>query len=108
MSHFRDLARSGHPPTLLCAFLHFDISFMVWVILGALMPFITTDVSLTGENLRVTPTAAVARAGQYTLVVRGPQTVAQNPQLLADQPRNVYNLLVKPGDPATATRSSVK
>lgn len=40
MRPLRDFARSGHPPTLLCAFLHFDISFMVWVILGALMPFI--------------------------------------------------------------------
>lgn len=108
MSHFRDLAKSGHPPTLLCAFLHFDISFMVWVILGALMPFITTDAGLTGANLRVTPTAAVQRAGQYTLIVRGPQTVRQNPALTADQPRTVYNLLIKPGDPGVATRSSVK
>ena len=30
MSDFKQFARSGHPPTLLCAFLHFDISFMVW------------------------------------------------------------------------------
>ena len=108
MSHFRDLSRSGHPPTLLCAFLHFDVSFMVWVILGALMPFITTDAALTGQNLRVTPTAMVQKAGQYTLVIRGPQTMKQNPALKADQPKSVYNLLVKPGDPSTATRSSVK
>jgi len=103
----KELARSGHPPTLLCAFLHFDISFMVWVILGALMPFLTTDPALTGVNLKVTPTAEVRRTGEYTLLIRGPQTVKQNPALQSDQPRHVYNLLIKPGDPAKATRSSV-
>jgi NNP family nitrate/nitrite transporter-like MFS transporter len=106
--HLRDLRQSGHAPSLFAAFLHFDISFMVWVILGALMPFITTDAGLTGENLRVTPMAAVRKAGQVTLIVKGPQTVRQNPQLKADQPAHVYNLLLKPGDPATATRASVK
>lgn len=94
-----DLKKGGHAPSLLAAFLHFDISFMVWVILGALMPFITTDAALTGENLRVTPTAALRQSGRHTLLIRGPQE---------GQPRNVYNLLVKPGDPAQATRTSVK
>ncbi len=28
--------KSGHTPTLLAAFLYFDLSFMVWVILGPL------------------------------------------------------------------------
>jgi NNP family nitrate/nitrite transporter-like MFS transporter len=36
----RDFARAGHWPTLLSAFLYFDISFMVWVLVGALAPFI--------------------------------------------------------------------
>ncbi len=103
-----DLKQSGHAPSLFSAFLHFDVSFMVWVILGAIAPFITTDVLLTGANLQVTPTAQVQKAGQYTLVIKGPQTVKQNPKLKADQPANVYNLLLKPGDPAHATRNSVK
>ncbi len=34
--HLRDFARTGHPPTLFSAFLYFDISFMVWVLIGAL------------------------------------------------------------------------
>lgn len=34
--HLRDFLRAGHWPTLACAFLYFDISFMVWVALGAL------------------------------------------------------------------------
>ena len=95
-----DLKKSGHAPSLLAAFLHFDISFMVWVILGALMPFITTDVALTGANLHVSPTPAVQKAGQYTLLVKGPDAAK-------GQPRNVYNLLIKPGDAASATRASV-
>ena len=89
------LKRGGHAPTLLAAFLHFDISFMVWVILGALAPFLTTDPGLTGVNLRVT--ALVSEP--YTLVVKGAGK---------GQPAHVYNLLVKPGDPSTATRGSVK
>ncbi len=32
----REFVRSGHWPTLFCAFLYFDVSFMVWVLLGAL------------------------------------------------------------------------
>jgi NNP family nitrate/nitrite transporter-like MFS transporter len=121
MGHLRDLARSGHPPTLLCAFLHFDVSFMVWVILGALMPFITTDAALTGQNLRVTPTPRVERAGQYTLLIRGPQAEDRGPQTadrgstspswrsaVGRQQSSVYNLLIKPGDAASATRASVK
>ncbi len=43
----RDLKESGHAPTLFSAFMHFDISFAVWVILGALMPFIAKDLHLS-------------------------------------------------------------
>ena len=74
---------------------------MVWVILGAIAPFITTDALLTGANLRVTPSALISKAAPYTLVVKGPQTVKQNPKLKADQPKSVYNLLIKAGTPAT-------
>jgi NNP family nitrate/nitrite transporter-like MFS transporter len=28
--------KAGHPPTLFAAFLYFDMSFMVWVLLGPL------------------------------------------------------------------------
>ncbi len=96
-----DLKNSGHAPSLFSAFLHFDISFMVWVILGAIAPFITTDALLTGANLRVTPSALITKTAPYTLVVKGPQTVKQNPKLKADQPKSVYNLLIKPGTPTT-------
>lgn len=39
--------RSGHAPTLFSAFLYFDISFMVWVLIGALGIYIARDLHLT-------------------------------------------------------------
>lgn len=38
--------RSGHPATLFAAFLHFDISFMVWVLIGALGTYISKELNL--------------------------------------------------------------
>src|SRR4051812_37360519 len=37
----------GHLPTLIAAFLHFDLSFMLWVLLGALGIFIAQDLKLS-------------------------------------------------------------
>jgi NNP family nitrate/nitrite transporter-like MFS transporter len=38
---------SGHKPTLIAAFLYFDLAFMVWVILGPLAPSIAATLALT-------------------------------------------------------------
>jgi NNP family nitrate/nitrite transporter-like MFS transporter len=38
--------QSGHRPTLLAAFLYFDVSFMVWVLLGPLAPIISKQLGL--------------------------------------------------------------
>lgn len=38
--------QSGHTPTLLAAFLYFDVSFMVWVMLGPLAPIIAEELAL--------------------------------------------------------------
>lgn len=43
----KDFVKSGHTPTLLSSFLYFDISFMIWVMLGALGTFIAEDFGLT-------------------------------------------------------------
>jgi MFS transporter, NNP family, nitrate/nitrite transporter len=37
----------GHLPTLIAAFLHFDLSFMLWVLLGALGIFIAQELKLS-------------------------------------------------------------
>jgi NNP family nitrate/nitrite transporter-like MFS transporter len=42
----REFLKAGHPPTLFSAFLYFDMSFMVWVILGPLGIFIAKDLGL--------------------------------------------------------------
>jgi NNP family nitrate/nitrite transporter-like MFS transporter len=42
--------KSGHPPTLLAAFLYFDLAFMVWVILGPLGVQIARDLGLTAAQ----------------------------------------------------------
>ena len=39
--------KAGHTPTLLSAFLYFDLSFMVWVLLGPLAVQMSTDLHLT-------------------------------------------------------------
>ncbi len=39
--------RAGHAPTLLACFLHFDFSFMLWVLLGALGVFAAESLGLT-------------------------------------------------------------
>src|SRR5690242_1221819 len=44
--HLRDFLKAGHPPTLLSAFLYFDVSFMVWVLVGALANSIAADFRL--------------------------------------------------------------
>lgn len=38
---------AGHPPSLAAALLHFDVSFMVWVLLGALGAYVATDLDLS-------------------------------------------------------------
>ncbi|MCM3788600.1 NarK/NasA family nitrate transporter [Domibacillus indicus] len=42
-----ELRKSGHAPSLLASFLYFDISFMIWVMLGALGVYITQDFGLS-------------------------------------------------------------
>lgn len=43
----RSFLKAGHTPTLLSAFLYFDLSFMVWVLLGPLGVAIAKDFGLT-------------------------------------------------------------
>ncbi len=47
MSEFR---RAGHTPSLVAALLHFDISFAIWVILGALGAYIAEDLGLNAAQ----------------------------------------------------------
>jgi NNP family nitrate/nitrite transporter-like MFS transporter len=48
MSSFKIFARAGHMPTLFAAFLYFSFSCCIWVLNGAMAPFI-------GETFQLTP-----------------------------------------------------
>ncbi|GJE58974.1 MFS transporter [Methylobacterium trifolii] len=47
MASFKTVMKSGHPPTLFSAFLYFDFCFAIWVLNGAMGPFITETYKLT-------------------------------------------------------------
>ncbi|MDJ0276618.1 nitrate/nitrite transporter [Sphingomonas sp. 2R-10] len=61
---------SGHSPTLIAAFLYFDLAFMVWVLLGPLAPDIAATLGLTPaqKGLMV---AVPTLAGAVLRVVNG-------------------------------------
>src|SRR5581483_5585352 len=44
--NLRQFSRTGHWPTLLCSFLYFDVSFMVWTLMGALGVFVGQEFHL--------------------------------------------------------------
>lgn len=47
MANFKDFMKAGHPPTLFAAFLYFDFCFAIWVLNGAMAPFISEDFNLS-------------------------------------------------------------
>jgi NNP family nitrate/nitrite transporter-like MFS transporter len=47
MAGFRTFLKSGHAPTLFAAFLYFDFCFAVWVLNGAMAPYISESFNLT-------------------------------------------------------------
>jgi len=60
----RGFFRAGHLPTLIAAFLYFDVSFMVWVVLGPLAVFISKDLHLTpAQKGLMVATPVLAGAG---------------------------------------------
>ena len=51
MANLKAFMKSGHPPTLFAAFLYFDFSFAVWVLNGAMGPFISEQFHLTPSQI---------------------------------------------------------
>jgi len=47
MNNFKTFLRSGHAPTLFASFLYFDFTFAIWVLNGAMAPFISETFNLT-------------------------------------------------------------
>jgi NNP family nitrate/nitrite transporter-like MFS transporter len=80
--------KAGHRPTLIAAFLYFDLAFMVWVLLGPLAPEIAKTLALTPAQkglMVATPTlaGAVLRVVNGLLVDRiGPKRSGAISQLI--------------------------
>lgn len=50
MGSFKTFLKSGHAPTLFSAFLYFDFCFAIWVLNGAMAPFISESFHLTAAQ----------------------------------------------------------
>ena len=50
MSDHKAFMRSGHMPTLLASFLYFDFTFAIWVLNGAMAPFISETFNLSAAE----------------------------------------------------------
>jgi NNP family nitrate/nitrite transporter-like MFS transporter len=66
----QEFKKAGHWPTLLAAFLYFDISFMAWVSLGPLMIYIAKDMHLPVED-KLSLVAIPVLAGAFFRVPLG-------------------------------------
>jgi len=67
LSEFR---QAGNPKVLFSSFLYFDVSFMVWVMLGALGTFIADDLGLTAAQTGMM-TAIPLLAGSFFRIILG-------------------------------------
>src|SRR5690349_15934887 len=64
-----DLRRSGHAPSLGAALIHFDVSFMCWVLLGALGAYIAEDLALSPFEKGVVVAVPLLSAAGMRLVL---------------------------------------
>jgi NNP family nitrate/nitrite transporter-like MFS transporter len=62
--------QAGHKPTLFSAFLYFDLSFMVWVLLGPLAVQMATDLSLSPSQKGLMVATPIL-AGAFLRIVMG-------------------------------------
>ncbi len=67
----QELKKAGHWPTLLSAFLYFDISFMAWVSLGPLMTYIAKDMHLPQSKHKLSLVAIPVLVGAFLRVPLG-------------------------------------
>ncbi len=69
--HIKQFFRSGNPATLFSAFFYFDISFMIWVMLGPLGNFIAEEFNLSASQKGLM-TAMPILSGSVLRLVLGP------------------------------------
>ena len=76
----RKFLKAGHPPTLFAAFLYFDMSFMVWVMLGPMAVQIARDLQLDAGQ-RGLMVAVPVLAGALLRMVNGVSVDRIGPKL---------------------------
>ena len=64
-----ELRRSGHTPSLVAALLHFDVSFMAWVLLGALGAYIGEDLGLSASQKGLMVAVPLLSAAVFRVVL---------------------------------------
>lgn len=69
--HIKQFFRSGNPATLFSAFFYFDISFMIWVMLGPLGNFIAEEFNLSASQKGLM-TAMPILSGSLLRLILGP------------------------------------
>ena len=50
VNNFKTFLKSGHGPTLFASFLYFDFTFAIWVLNGAMAPFISESFGLNAAQ----------------------------------------------------------
>lgn len=73
MTNQSSFLKSGHLPTLFSAFLYFDVSFMIWVLLGALGNYVAADLHLNAAQKGLM-TAIPLLGGSFLRLVLGQLT----------------------------------
>ncbi|MGO4886814.1 MFS transporter [Anaerobacillus sp. MEB173] len=64
-----DLRKSGHTPSLVSSFLYFDVSFMIWVLLGALGVYLTADFNLTASQVGLIVAIPILAGSFFRIVI---------------------------------------
>ena len=100
---------NGHLPTLIACFLHFDLSFMLWVLLGALGIFIAESVHLTPAQKGLVVAIPLLSGSLMRVLVGlfsdrfGSKRVGIAPPVIADPPK-IGPLLASLADHLAKTR----
>jgi NNP family nitrate/nitrite transporter-like MFS transporter len=79
----KSFRRAGHAPSLVAALAHFDVSFMAWVLLGALGAYISDDLGLTASEKGLLVAVPLLAAAAFRVLLgvlgdaRGPKRIGQ-------------------------------
>lgn len=79
--YLKDFRKAGHTPSLVSAFLHFDVSFMIWVMLGSLAVFIGQEYHLSASE-KAFMAAVPVLGGSFFRVILGLLTDRFGPKIV--------------------------